>query len=205
MPSTPGFAGTIVILLLPVSIAGFATAAIAQPPGLQGSYLGVSIDGERAPQGFQSFIRSSNQQLWILDEAIGQYRNSTATSNRPGSQKEAIGNQFQGRLDFADSPLSLRGSVFLSNNSTAVLPTLTYDLPIGKTTNIYAGAGYVFVQNPAQLTPLGNQNGVVLTTGIEAAVDKRIVIYGDARLPISAVSNTDNSGVRFQFGAGYRF
>lgn len=187
-------------LLLSFSISSAAIAQSSNPAGFQGSYIGILVDGNSAPQKFQSFVRSGNPTLWLLDEAVGQYR----IANPQTINGEATGSQFQGRLDLPNSPISLRGTVFTGDQSKAILPTLTYDVPVGRSTNVYAGAGYVFVQSPGERTPLGGQDGVVLTTGVEAAIDKRIVIYGDAKLNLNGV-NSDDGKVRFQFGAGYRF
>jgi hypothetical protein len=184
------------------SLVSFAHLASAQP-GLQGSYVGVAVDGNRMPENLPALLSDGNPQNWILNSTIRQLgANQTSPSN---GEAAAIGRQFQGRLDLPNQPMSVRGSVYTGAGSTAILPTLTYDLPIGHGTNVYAGAGYAIVNGGSE-TPLGNQNGVVLTTGFEAAAGRNLVIFGDTKLNLNDDS-TRSSGapIRVQFGAGIRF
>lgn len=183
-----------------------APAQKTEPNGLQGNYLGVLFDANQLPESAQSFLNAGNQPMWILNQAVGQYQSSTSTAKPASDQQTAAsGSQFQGRVDLANNPLSIRGTVFVGANANAVLPTLSYDLPLGKSTNLYAGAGYAIVNSNGSATPLGNQNGMVVTTGVEASLDRRIVVYGDAKLPLNGVSAGSNPKVQVQFGAGFRF
>lgn len=182
-----------------VSLTQFASAQ----PGLQGSYVGVAVDGNRMPENLPALLSDGNPQNWILNSTIRQLgTNQTSPSN---SEAATIGRQFQGRLDLPNQPMSVRGSVYTGAGSTAIMPTLTYDLPIGHGTNVYAGAGYAIVNGGSE-TPLGNQNGVVLTTGFEAAAGRNLVIFGDTKLNLNDDRTRSSSApIRVQFGAGIRF
>jgi hypothetical protein len=185
-----------------------AAAPAAAESGFQGSYVGVVVDPNRTGDALPSLLTTINQSNWVFDEALRQYRSTrpttTVTPTSPDSQAPR-GNQFQGRVDFANSPLSLRGTVFVGESTTAVLPSLSYDVGVGKNTNIYAGVGYAVVDAPAVSTPIGNQSGVVVTTGLEAAAGKNLVIFGDAKLNLNDRTPDGSSKVRVQFGAGLRF
>jgi hypothetical protein len=115
-----------------------------------------------------------------------------------------FGGNIQGRVDIP-SPVSVRGSVLFSDDNSAIMPILTYDVPVTRNTNVYAGAGYSFVENDGGDTPLGTADSVVLTTGVESAVWRDLVLYGDVKLGIDAFQNSSDSAVSFQAGAGYRF
>ncbi len=185
-----------------------AQTATAQPRGLQGSYVGVALDGNQSAESLSGFLDAGNPESWIVEEALRLQGiragfNAESADNKIGS--ESAGSQFQGRLDLPNTPISVRGAVFLGDNTNAVLPMLSYDLPVTNNANVYAGAGYALVKTPGEATPLGDRNGVVLTTGAEAAISEGLVIYGDAKLGINTGRDDGNLPVKLQVGAGYRF
>lgn len=124
-----------------------------------------------------------------------------------GRQNDAalFGGNVQGRYAIPNAPVSLRGSVLFGGDSTAIIPTLTYDAPIAKNTNVYIGGGYAFQTDEGQASQLGNKNAPVLTLGAETQVAKNIVVYGDAKWGISAYKGSDADAVSLQTGVGFRF
>lgn len=128
-----------------------------------------------------------------------------ATNGGNSNDAATFGGNIQGRFAVPNTPVSVRGSVLFTDKTSALMPVLSYDLPVAPNTNVYAGVGYSFVQNPGTVTPLGNQNAVVLTTGVESEVVKNIVVYGDAKYGINAYQNSSASALSFQAGLGYRF
>lgn len=186
--------------LVGIASGSWVPGAIAQP-GLQGSYVGVTVDSSTTQNALPTLLRALNQQNWVVDEALRQ----VGVGNPPTGNSDVPGNQFQGRLDLPNSPLSVRGTVFVNPETSAVLPVLSYDMAIGDNTNLYAGAGYAFVKSGGARTPIGSQSGAVITTGIETRAGKNLVVYGDTKLNLNDNRGGDRSAVRFQFGAGYRF
>jgi len=160
----------------------FLTAAQAnaapltgQPTGTNASYLGAGI-------------------------SVG-----VTNGGNPGSDDDAkFGGNVQGRLAIPNTPLSARGAVLFTDKSVALMPMLSYDVPVTNNANVYLGAGYSFVTNDAT-TPLGNKDAVVLTTGVEAQVSRNIVVYGDAKLGIDAYKDSPAQAVSLQTGIAYRF
>ncbi len=123
-----------------------------------------------------------------------------------GEDAEAtFGGNIQGRLNVPRIPVSVRGAVLFSDDTSAIMPMLSYDVPITNNANVYAGAGYSFVEQDGQNTPLGNQDAVVLTTGAEAEVLRNVVVYGDVKLGLDAYQDVNRPAVSVQIGAGYRF
>lgn len=192
-------------------LAGFAVAAIAPlslgispataKPGLQGSYVGLPVDTEQLLQQPERYLVPGNLPGMVLDEVLKQGVVPGLGPSRPTD----TGALFQGRYDLPQSPVSVRGTVFLGNGSQAVLPSVSYDLGVANNVNVYAGAGYALVnQQVQQTTPLGDRNGVVLSTGVEAEVVKGVVVYGDAKW-LGARPTGTPSRMRYQLGVGYRF
>ena len=181
-----------------------ANTAIAQPEGLQGSYIGVTVDSSQTGTMLKSVLETDAWGGVPAWSPADLWKANITTGNLPGTAPTSGENQFQGRLDIPSSQVSARGTVFFVDKEVkAVMPMISYDLPITDGTNIYAGAGYALVKNPG--TPLGDRDGLVLSTGIEAGVGDGLVIYGDAKLRLNRDRANPDSPVRVQVGAGYRF
>ncbi|MUL37722.1 outer membrane beta-barrel protein [Gloeocapsopsis dulcis] len=116
-----------------------------------------------------------------------------------------FGGNIQGRYAIPNTPVSARGAILFSNETSAIMPIVSYDVPVFNNTNVYVGGGYSFVEQNGRPTPLGNRNSFVLTTGVETQVARDIVLYSDAKLGIRAYENSPASAVSFQAGAAYRF
>ncbi|MGQ4648325.1 outer membrane beta-barrel protein [Lyngbya aestuarii] len=116
-----------------------------------------------------------------------------------------FGGNIQGRFAVPNTPVSLRGAVLFSDETSAIIPMISYDVPVTNNANIYLGAGYSFVEANGQPTPLGNQDAPVLALGAEAQIGQNVVVYGDTKLGIEAYQNSPASAVSVQGGVGYRF
>ncbi|MBE9102952.1 hypothetical protein [Vacuolonema iberomarrocanum] len=171
-----------------------AEGAIARPRGMEGSYLGATIDGRNVEDGVLTLLGVGSSQEWVYEQATPDEEADDAASS---GQRH-----FQTRIDVQELPISLRGAVVLGDEIEAVMPGVTYDLPVGNDANVYAGAGYVIVRPGAQ-TVLGDRDGVVFTTGVEASINQRVILYGNVRLHPTNVGEQDP--IRFQFGLGHRF
>ncbi|MGB3695516.1 MAG: hypothetical protein WA865_15745 [Spirulinaceae cyanobacterium] len=116
-----------------------------------------------------------------------------------------LGYQVQGRYAVPNTPVSLRGAVLASDETSAIIPMVSVDVPVMKNTNVYFGAGYSFVEQDGQPTPLGNEDAAVLAVGAETQIGSHLMIYGDTKLGIDAYQNSPASAVSIQLGAGYAF
>ncbi|MFW6357879.1 MAG: hypothetical protein ACOC0N_01485 [Chroococcales cyanobacterium] len=165
----------------------------AEPQGFQGNYLGSPLDGN-VPEGLLEFLES------------GPITPSTlADSLVTDSDEKNVNGQFQGRYDVPNLPVSLRGVAYSNGETKAILPMISYDHPVMNNANIYAGAGYAFVKSAGVDTPVGERDGLVLTTGIEAKVIDGIVLFGDAKYRVNSDRNDGNNPLRLQMGIGYGF
>jgi hypothetical protein len=119
------------------------------------------------------------------------------------NEDNVFGGNVQGRFDLPTVPLSARGAWLFNGDGSALMPILSYDLPITPNANLYAGAGYSFVTGGE--SPLGDQDAVVLTTGVEAGIRRNVVVYGDVKLGLDAYEDSSDPAVSVQLGAAYRF
>jgi hypothetical protein len=122
-----------------------------------------------------------------------------------GGDAATFGGNIQGRLAAPNVPVSARGAVLFSDDTSAIMPMVSYDVPVTNNANVYVGAGYSFVESQGQPTPLGNQSAPVVTVGAEAQLGQNIVIYGDTKLGINAYRDSSASAVSVQAGAGFKF
>lgn len=116
-----------------------------------------------------------------------------------------IGGNIQGRITTPKAPVSLRGAVLFSDDNSAIMPIVTYDIPVTNNANVYVGGGYSWVEKEGEPTPLGNNNTPVVTVGAEAQLGQNIVVYGDTKIGIDGYENSPASAVSFQGGAGIKF
>jgi hypothetical protein len=131
---------------------------------------------------------------------------STGTTNGGHNNDDAVfGGNVQARVPIPQTPASVRGAVLFGGDATSLIPTLTYDLPIAKNTNLYFGGGYSFITEEGKNTQLGNQGAAVVTLGAESEVSKNLVVYGDAKWAIDAYKNSDGDAISLQAGAGLKF
>lgn len=154
----------------------FAGSASAQPKGTNANYIG----------GGPSF-------------------GVTNGGSTTGGDAATLGGNIQGRLTTPVSGVSARGAVLFSDETSAIMPMVSYDVPIAKNTNAYVAGGYSFVESDGKPTPMGNQNAPVVSVGVESQVGNNIVLYGDTKLGINAYQNSPASAVNINVGAGFMF
>jgi hypothetical protein len=129
----------------------------------------------------------------------------SVTNGGTGSDGLNFGGNVQGRVVIPNTPMSVRGTVLFNGNNSAIVPTVTYDLPVAKGTNVYAGVGGAFVQNKGVNSPIGTRDSVVLNAGVETQVAKGVVVYTDAKLGLNAYQNSPASAVGLSGGVGIQF
>ena len=136
---------------------------------------------------------------------IGAGVSAGVTNGGQDGDAATFGGNIQGRITTDKAPVSVRGSVLFSDETSAIIPMVSYDVPVTNNANIYVGAGYSFVEENGKPTPLGNQDAPVVSVGAEAQIGRNIVVYGDTKVGIDAYQNSPNTAVSVQAGAGFRF
>lgn len=153
----------------------------------------------------QASAQPTNRPTGTRGSYIGAGISAGVTNGGQTGDAATFGGNIQGRYAIPNTPLSARGAILFSDETSAIMPMLSYDVPVTNRANVYLGAGYSFVEANGKPTPLGNKDAVVLTTGIEAEASRNIMLYSDVKLGIDAYENTSVPAASFQVGAAYRF
>lgn len=105
------------------------------------------------------------------------------------------------RYRVLEAPVSLRTQAIIGDG-TAIVPTVSYDLPLNWQTTAYLGAGVAFVSGN---TPVGNRDSFALQPGIDYVVpNSNTVIFGNAIIGFNGFRE-GGSAVSLQGGVGLRF
>ncbi|WP_066383712.1 MULTISPECIES: outer membrane beta-barrel protein [unclassified Anabaena] len=116
-----------------------------------------------------------------------------------------FGGNITGRVKLGNTPFSARGNVLWNDNTTAIIPEVSVDVPIANGTNAFVTGGYSFVEKNNSPSPLGNRESVVVGAGIESEVANNFLIYTNAKVGLRAYQDSPASAVSINGGIGYRF
>ena len=127
-------------------------------------------------------------------------------TNDGGNQDTGnFGGNVTGRVKLGNTPLSARGNVIWNNETSAIIPEVSVDVPIAKGTNAFITGGYSFLEKNNLPTPLGYKDAVVVGAGVESEVAKNLLVYTNAKVGIRSYENSGGSAVSINGGVGYRF
>lgn len=148
-----------------------------------------------------------NTQPVLAQAAYGSYvgigPSLSLTENSAGEGRQ-VGGVVAVRYKLLEVPVSLRTQAFIGAN-TAVVPTVSFDLPLNWQTDAYLGAGVVFTGGDTP-SPVGNQTSFALQPGIDYAVpNSNTVIFGNAVIAFDAYRNGGGNAVSVQGGIGLKF
>ncbi|TAF16926.1 MAG: hypothetical protein EAZ76_06550 [Nostocales cyanobacterium] len=127
------------------------------------------------------------------------------TNGGKSGDAATFGGNITGRLKVGNTPFSARGNVLWSDETSAIIPEISVDVPIANKTNVFVTGGYSFVESDGKPTPLGNRDSVVVGAGVESEVTKNFLVYTNAKVGLGAYQNSDASAVSINGGIGYRF
>jgi hypothetical protein len=115
-----------------------------------------------------------------------------------------IGGVIAFRYKLLKAPVSFRAQA-LVGQSTAFVPTVSYDYPINWQTDAYMGAGLVFAGGDTR-SPVGNKIGFALQPGVDYILpNSNTVIFGNAIIGFDTYHNGDGTAFSLQGGVGLRF
>ena len=127
------------------------------------------------------------------------------TNGGVNNDAATFGGNITGRLKIGDTPFSARGNVLWSDETSAIIPEVSFDVPIANKTNAYVSGGYSWVEANGRPTPLGNRDSVVIGAGVESEVAKNFLVYTNAKVGLKAYQNSPASAISINGGIGYRF
>ncbi|TAE61639.1 MAG: hypothetical protein EAZ76_13630 [Nostocales cyanobacterium] len=120
------------------------------------------------------------------------------------SEGTQVGGVLALRYKLLETPVSFRAQALIGE-STAVVPTVSYDFPLNWQTDAYLGAGVVLANGDSP-SPVGNKITFALQPGIDYVVpNSNTVIFGNAIIAFDAYRNSGGTAVSLQGGLGLRF
>lgn len=186
VPATPLWHSGLVALGGAVIASGLAvtTPSPATAQAAYGSYLGTGI----------SFgLTSGNDQVMLPNGEIDDL------------EPRATSGLVAFRYKFLRMPISLRAQAMLGNGA-AIVPTVSYDLPLNWRTDVYLGVGGSFPLSGDKTTPVGNQAAFALQPGIDYVLpNSNFVVFGNAVIAFGAYRSGGGTAASLQSGFGVRF
>ncbi|MBD2277454.1 MAG: hypothetical protein HEQ13_21065 [Dolichospermum sp. DEX189] len=108
------------------------------------------------------------------------------------------------RYKLLETPISFRTQALIGRG-TAVVPTVSYDIPLNWQTDAYLGAGLVLTSGDTP-SPVGNKISFALQPGIDYVIpNSNTVIFGNAIIAFDAYRNTGRTALSLQGGVGLKF
>ncbi|MDZ7962740.1 MAG: hypothetical protein RMY34_33555 [Aulosira sp. DedQUE10] len=115
-----------------------------------------------------------------------------------------IGGVIAFRYKLLESPISFRAQALIGNG-TAIVPTVSYDVPLNWQTDAYLGAGLALASGDDP-SPVGNKISFALQPGIDYTVpNSNTVLFGNAIIAFDAYRNGGGTAFSLQGGVGLRF
>jgi hypothetical protein len=126
------------------------------------------------------------------------------TSRSAPNENANTSASFAVRYKFLQAPISIRSQVLVGGNGVAIVPTVSYDVPISWQADAYVGAGAAVVKGDR--TPVGNNGGFVIQPGIDYSLpNSNLMLYTNAIISFGAYRSSGGVGASIQAGAGLRF
>jgi hypothetical protein len=109
------------------------------------------------------------------------------------------------RYKFLELPMSVRAQALIGE-STAFVPTVSYDVPINWQTDAYIGIGAAFQDSEENASPVGNQTSFVIQPGVDYNFPySNLVLFGNAIIAFDAYKESNDTAASIQGGLGVRF
>ncbi|NET31196.1 MAG: hypothetical protein F6K19_04250 [Cyanothece sp. SIO1E1] len=126
----------------------------------------------------------------------------TSDANGDGSN---IAGLVAARYKLLRFPISLRAQGFFSDESAAVVPTVSYDFPINFQTDVYLGIGAAFGGGTTPST-IGDDVAFAIQPGVDFALpNSDLVVFGNAVIAFDAFDDGGGTAASLQGGVGLRF
>ena len=127
----------------------------------------------------------------------------------PTEDANGDGEDFQGvisgRYRLLRTPISIRAQAFLLGDSSAIVPTVSFDVPLSWQTDVYLGAGMAFTSGD-EPTVVGDTTSFVLQPGVDFVLPRsNLVLFGNAVIAFDAYRDGDDIAASFQGGVGIQF
>ncbi|MGG6294845.1 hypothetical protein ACQ4M4_10495 [Leptolyngbya sp. AN02str] len=128
------------------------------------------------------------------------------TSGGPGEDSTA-GGVVSFRYRLLEVPVSLRAQALISER-VAIVPTVSYDIPLSWDLDAYVGAGvsFPFGGGDDDTSPVGNRTAFVIQPGVDYILpNSDLVLFGNAVIAFDAYRDGDGAAAAVQAGVGLQF
>lgn len=127
------------------------------------------------------------------------------TNDNTGEGRQ-IGAVVAFRYKFLEFPVSLRTQALIGD-SVAVVPTISYDIPLNWQTDAYVGAGVSFAGTDGTTpSPIGDKTSFAIQPGIDYVIpNSNTVVFGNAIIAFDAFRNGGGPAFSLQGGVGLKF
>lgn len=170
--------------------------------GLSVGLTGMMLGGLATIVGLGAIAQPASAQA-----AYGSYVGAGATfgiNDGPQGNGRQIGGVLAVRYKLLELPLSLRAQALIGSG-TAVVPTISYDVPLNWQTDAYLGVGAAFASGDTP-SPVGDKTSFALQPGVDYVVpNSNTVLFGNAIIAFDAYRNGGGTAVSVQGGVGLRF
>jgi hypothetical protein len=150
---------------------------------------------------------SSLTQTASAQAAYGSYIGVGATygiNSDDRGEGEQVGGSIAIRYKLLKLPFSLRTQALIGE-SVAVVPTISYDIPLGWQTDLYLGVGAAFASGDKP-SPVGDKTSFAVQPGLDFAIPHSgLVLFGNGIIAFDAYRNGGGTAVSVQGGLGLRF
>ncbi|MFW6359436.1 MAG: hypothetical protein ACOC0N_09545 [Chroococcales cyanobacterium] len=125
------------------------------------------------------------------------------TSDNQGDGQQ-IGGVMALRYKFLRLPLSFRTQALIGEG-TAIVPTVSYDIPLNWQTDAYVGAGVAFGSGETP-SPIGDKTSFAIQPGVDYMIpESKTVLFGNAIIAFDAYEDGGGTALSVQGGVGLRF
>jgi hypothetical protein len=149
----------------------------------------------------------SNPILTHSEPAYGSYvgvGGNLGFSQAENQDGNSLGGVVSVRYKLLETPISLRGQAMLGSGQ-AIVPSISYDLPLNWQTDAYVGAGVALPISSTD-SPVGNKTSLVIQPGIDYALpNSNAILFGNAVVSLDAYKEGGGPAVSIQGGVGWRF
>jgi hypothetical protein len=132
---------------------------------------------------------------------------SLGVTDGSDNEDRSAGGVITGRYSFVEVPISIRAQALISER-TAIVPMVSYDIPLNWYTDAYIGVGAVLQDGGEsnRTSPLGNKTSFAIQPGIDHTLpDTNIVLFGNAVIAFDAYRENSGTAASIQGGVGLQF
>lgn len=122
-----------------------------------------------------------------------------------GGDSNRFGGVVAARYRILEVPISLRAQALIGD-STAIVPTVSYDIPLSWQTSAYVGVGAAIQNSETSSSPVGNKTSFVIQPGIDHVFpNSNLVVFGNAVIAFDAYRDSGGTAAAIQGGLGWNF